>query len=1369
MGLLGGFFLTRSPDNPSPEVRWEELLRLSRAWRLEWNASELLDRLSREAVSLAGLDSGAIFLTEEGRLTLRSAWPREEGVAGDEKAGRRLEAAERVVASGRTLCAHRLGEGGGDAGFVLCLPLSASGGVLGALHLESKRPDRELTARDQEFLEMFALQAAAAVEHLLVYQSAITDPLTGLFSHRYFQEQVDQEVRRARRTGHPTALMLMDLDHFKELNDSCGHEAGNQLLVSASNVLRKCLRGSDVVARFGGDEFEVLLPETDLKQARQVAEKVRWRIARLPRPEGGPQVTAALGVAAYPQNALDGPDLFMRADQALYRAKEKGRNRTAQSDFAARPPEAPSSRRGRKRPSMRLKAISAEAPVGKPEEGVVRRSPPPKLILEGQTPEQIDGHPVVRRLGTGSSGEVLLVRQPELDREVALKRPHSSHLTREQSEAFRREAQVTAALAHPGVIPIHTMGRDADGRQYYTMKPVGGLLLGQVLEDRARGDAACLRKFSQRFLLEALARVAETVAYAHSRNVAHMDLSPWNIVLGEFGEVLVIDWGEGARASPAPGEARRTRRKPGRAGKPSAPVTDTALVPGSPRYLAPEQLPDSGRPVGPAVDVHSMGAMLYEIVTGKSPYLRATHRETLQALRDGRVVPPEQAVPEAGVDPVLSALCMDALAADPAGRPPAREFAERLGRHVRSEKAWEVVRFGTGERPVAAGEWSDLKGRWRLVDGEWISEDESEGILVWRPQVPGDFRFAAEAWSEGGSELALIGHGPPPKGDGFPFAPPPDDRKLYQGYYFEFGAENNTCTKLARDSHDVMIEPTLSVEPGRRYRIEIVYEDGWLNCFIDGRRVFAHRELFPLSGCHVGFYSFGRGSHFRPLEVYRQNWGLHLFMRMADDLYSHGFHEAAIERYLQVADLNPHRLEGEEARLKIGVCLASGERGEVARSMFRSVRGTALEPYALAEEAMLEFRGRPDDDPRRALAAFEDLFSRFPHSPARISILEAVQRVRRDPRGFFFSRTLEEGLTCAFRLAELGLGTCRPPLSSQVKNWVYAALFLLRLGRHGQAAALLAELREALPPTRRTHASVLSDVGDLLALAALACGRTDLTGEWPWTVSPWAPGRIPAALAFNTNAPLHVGAMTGQPLAEAEKHLSMKEKDPCSGTLIPFSLLLAAGRPDRAGGILEAAGGDGAPGLSVLAPMSFLATGSGIQALHERALGLLAQAPLGKEQASPQFDPARTAAICRARWALEIEGDVGRAAAELSGQLRPPRGFFSTDGLLLQALLSSLGRLESPARAEVEEWSELDLAGTDRDLARMFFGKREPRPGELWPHPAFRPELRLWLALWLEARGDRAGAKEVAFPARDPRYGLANSQPAIERLLARLG
>ena len=156
-----------------------------------------------------------------------------------------------------------------------------------------------------------------------------TDPLTGLFNVRYFREALDAELERTRRTGLPTSLMMVDLDHFKRVNDTHGHENGNRVLLHVAELLRNQTRKLDICCRYGGEEFIIILPSTELMLANQVAERCRSLLEELPveLDEGQLQITASIGVAVCSDaGQLVASQLIEHADQCLYQAKHQGRN-----------------------------------------------------------------------------------------------------------------------------------------------------------------------------------------------------------------------------------------------------------------------------------------------------------------------------------------------------------------------------------------------------------------------------------------------------------------------------------------------------------------------------------------------------------------------------------------------------------------------------------------------------------------------------------------------------------------------------------------------------------------------------------------------------------------------------------------------------------------------------------------------------------------------------------------------------------------------------------------------------------------------------------------------------------------------------------
>ena len=216
------------------------------------------------------------------------------------------------------------------------LPLIARGKVIGVLFLDSSTP-HSYSERELELLVPLGEQLAIAIENTRLFQEinrlAITDELTGLFNYRHFYHHLEQEFRRAQRYHRPLSLIMLDIDGFKRYNDDNGHLAGDQALRMIAGRLRSNTRGVDILARYGGDEFSIILPETDLSQAGVQAERVRAAMERdAPGAQDrmdGKSVTASLGVACLGQEVRQVEDLVRAADQALYRSKAAGGNQVS--------------------------------------------------------------------------------------------------------------------------------------------------------------------------------------------------------------------------------------------------------------------------------------------------------------------------------------------------------------------------------------------------------------------------------------------------------------------------------------------------------------------------------------------------------------------------------------------------------------------------------------------------------------------------------------------------------------------------------------------------------------------------------------------------------------------------------------------------------------------------------------------------------------------------------------------------------------------------------------------------------------------------------------------------------------------------------
>lgn len=243
-------------------------------------------------------------------------------------------------------------EGGVLATHQLSVPVSgtATGGCIGTLVLARPEWGPSFSEDDLRTVRTFANQAGVAIENVLLHQEArrlsLTDPLTELWNFRYFQLQAIREVESATRYNRPLGLLIVDLDHFKRVNDRHGHPVGDQVLAEVARRIRTSTRLPDIVARYGGEEFVLLLPGTDDSGAVVTAERIRRRLSRLPIVAGGQDalrisVTCSVGVAAYPVHGSSVDELLRRADAALYTAKSQGRDRVVNAaDVAAdvRPP-----------------------------------------------------------------------------------------------------------------------------------------------------------------------------------------------------------------------------------------------------------------------------------------------------------------------------------------------------------------------------------------------------------------------------------------------------------------------------------------------------------------------------------------------------------------------------------------------------------------------------------------------------------------------------------------------------------------------------------------------------------------------------------------------------------------------------------------------------------------------------------------------------------------------------------------------------------------------------------------------------------------------------------------------------------------------
>jgi WD40 repeat protein/serine/threonine protein kinase len=288
---------------------------------------------------------------------------------------------------------------------------------------------------------------------------------------------------------------------------------------------------------------------------------------------------------------------------------------------------------------------------------------------------------VLRSLAKGGLGEVFVALDTELNREVALKLIQQQFAGSMQSRArFMLEAEITGGLEHPGIVPVHGLGQFPDGRVYYTMRLVRGQSLGQAIHEFWEMESVKrlpARSVERLQLLRRFLDVCNVVSYAHSRGVIHRDIKPGNILLGPYGETLLVDWG----LAKVVGRSEVERESAGDALKSAAASatgeTLAGTVIGTPKYMSPEQAAGRIVEIGPASDVYGLGATLYCLLTGKPPIDDVDAARTLSQEDRGQIIPPHRV--NRDVPRALESICRKAMAKKPSDRyGSARDLASDL-------------------------------------------------------------------------------------------------------------------------------------------------------------------------------------------------------------------------------------------------------------------------------------------------------------------------------------------------------------------------------------------------------------------------------------------------------------------------------------------------------------------------------------------------------------------------------------------------------------------------------------------------------------------------------------------------------------------
>jgi len=316
---------------------------IARAMTYITDLKSLLKYILSQAIKITKAEKGSIMLYDPGTDLLKirvliGLEDREyqEKVNNDEIECKSFKLGEgvagKVFQTGKTMIINNTEEDNrfveSDSSFVRsisCIPMAVYKDVIGVINVTNKQGEEGFSEQDAEILKAVADQAAVAINKAQLWELAVTDSLTGLYIRRYFMAKFEEEFHRSKRYKKLFSIVMADLDKFKEINDIYGHTTGDQVLKTIGKFLQKNMRDVDIIARYGGDEFVMILPETDKDEAYSFAERLREKISQM-KLENLPKLTISLGIASYPVDEKDIEGLIKKADAAMYSAKQAGRN-----------------------------------------------------------------------------------------------------------------------------------------------------------------------------------------------------------------------------------------------------------------------------------------------------------------------------------------------------------------------------------------------------------------------------------------------------------------------------------------------------------------------------------------------------------------------------------------------------------------------------------------------------------------------------------------------------------------------------------------------------------------------------------------------------------------------------------------------------------------------------------------------------------------------------------------------------------------------------------------------------------------------------------------------------------------------------------
>ena len=614
----------------------------------------------------------------------------------------------------------------------------------------------------------------------------------------------------------------------------------------------------------------------------------------------------------------------------------------------------------------------------------------PTLTTPGNSELLSDRYQLIESIGKGGMGEVFLAFDTVCGRRIALKKIRSDLIEHPQiRHRFLKEAHITCQLTHPAIIPIYSI-QALQASAFYTMPFVEGKTLKQILRQarqlEKKGEKADQMGGSIAALMRVFITICQAIAYAHSKGVLHRDIKPENIIIGKYGEVLILDWGLAKFLHGPPADEEESSSHPSIQIPHNAEITKIGKVVGTVAYMAPERA--LGEPASLQSDIYALGVILYQVLALRMPFHRSSLEQFRKTMNQEEWIDPVLVAPYRDVPRMLSRMTEKCLQSDP-----------KLRYQTVDELIYEIENYLEGR-----SEWfhvADLdikrKEDWEFQEHVLIAEhiaitriiEEAEwvNLMIAQQSFTGNTRIDASICL--GDEAHGIGI--------LISIPEASDRAfINEGYCLWLSSDLHRSTKLLRSNVEVMEAPDIVLKRNQWTNIRIEKVEKTIHLFLNDVLQFSYIAHLPLIGTHVGLLSRDADFQIQPIQVFVGSLNLTVnCLAVPDAFLAHRDFAQALSEYRRIAYSFPDRAEGREAHFRAGLTFIEQAKGasnktellDKALQEFEKLHGTPGGPLEYLGKALVYQSLQENEE---EIKCFEIAYRRYPNHPLLLVLQEQI-------------------------------------------------------------------------------------------------------------------------------------------------------------------------------------------------------------------------------------------------------------------------------------------------------------------------------------------------------------------------------------------